>query len=311
MDARSRRAPAERDGRAGEDLPAADEIEHVARELARLSTSEIAAALHAARAPAVAQRAIAVLAWRPSARLGRVLSRFDADIASIGLARAALEMLRALGATVASHGACPTSGPVLVVANHPGAYDALAIMAATGRDDVAFIAADRAFLRAMPRLRRHLVLVADDGALARARGARRALDVLEAGGAVVQLGAGAIEPDPRFAPRGADVLGRWADGTGMLAGRAVRAGAPVVPCLVSGVHSARAKRLPFVRWAERRGITTIAPLVQATTPGFRDVAVSVRFGAPIDPARLLGGEGARARTEIVRVAVSALVDAER
>jgi hypothetical protein len=49
------------------------------------------------------------------------------------------------------------------------------------------------------------------------------------------------------------------------------------------VHSARAKRLPPVRWAERRGITTIAPLLQATLPGFGDVAIDVRIGAPLPP----------------------------
>lgn len=62
-----------------------------------------------------------------------------------------------------------------------------------------------------------------------------------------------------------------------------------------------------MRWAERRGITTIAPLVQATTPGFRDVAVSVRLGAPVDPARLLAARTSRERTEIVRDAVSGLL----
>jgi hypothetical protein len=45
--------------------------------------------------------------------------------------------------------------------------------------------------------------------------------------------------------------------------------------LVSGVHSARAKRLLITRMAEQRGVTTFAPLVQVALPGFRDVAVRI------------------------------------
>lgn len=247
--------------------------------------------------------AIALLARGPSARLGGVLARFDADIAESGLSRAARNVLDVLGASLDVDGSCPPSGPVLVVTNHPGAYDALATMAALGRDDVALVAADRAFLVAMPRLREHLVFVAEGSVLERARSVKRALGWLREGRVLVQFGAGAIEPDARFVSRRELPVSEWREGTGLLAARAIRAGAAIVPCFVSGVHSPRAKRLFFVRWAERRGITTIAPLIQATVPGFRDVAVSVRLGAAVNPKRILDARTDHERTEIVRAAV--------
>jgi hypothetical protein len=80
----------------------------------------------------------------------------------------------------------------------------------------------------------------------------------------------------------------------------------VVPAFVSGVHSRRAKRSLLVRLAERRGITTIAPLLQATLPGFRDVEVRVRFGAPLDGEALVSSNGYAAMTQLVRSAVEAL-----
>jgi hypothetical protein len=167
----------------------------------------------------------------------------------------------------------------------------------------------------MPRLCGHLVFVADSrtegSAFARAAGLRHALAWLGAGGVLVQYGAGAIEPDARFAKHGDDVLGEWAAGTSVLALRAANLGAAIVPALVSGVHSRRAKALPLVRWAERRGITTLAPLIQATLPGFRDVRVSVRFGAPVDPQLLAAATTHAERTASLRSAVAALAITSR
>jgi 1-acyl-sn-glycerol-3-phosphate acyltransferase len=280
----------------------------VARALAALSTSEIAAAVGAGGAPAAMRALVELVARVPSRRLGRSLARFDASIAERGLAAAARSALASFGVRLEVEGGAPEHGAALLVTNHPGAYDALAMMASTGRDDVALVAADRAFLRAMPGLSEHLVFVADAeaGAAARMLGLRRALAWLASGRALVQYGAGAIEPDARFTRPGEDVLGAWAEGTSVLAARAARLGAPIVPVFISGVHSARAKRLPFVRWAERRGITTVAPLVQATLPGFRDVVITVRFGAPIAHEALFAARSRGARTSLVRAAVAAL-----
>lgn len=243
--------------------------------LAELSALEIADAL-GIRKPL--PRALVIAAARlPSAKLGRVLARFDERIATHGLACAARTTLDELGARLEIEGAAPARGGALVV----------------------FLAADRPLLRALPNVASHLVLVDERSPIARAAGLRRALDWMARGHVLVQYGAGAIEPDARFHDDDDDddVLGAWHEGTGVLAARAPR----VVPAFVSGVHSPRAKRLPIVRWAERRGVTTIAPLVQAALPGFRDVFVSARFGLPIgDP-----------RTAIIRAAVAQLRETQR
>lgn len=282
----------------------------VARELAALGVTEIVDAAAGRGGPWLARRLVAVLASVPSNRLGAKLARFDTDVATLGAGAAARGLLHEFGATVDVEGVVPASGAVLVVTNHPGAYDSIATMAVAARDDVALVAAERAFLVAMPRFREHLVFVADPGTKAsvtgRASGLRRALAWLETGGLLVQYGAGAIEPDARFARGGEDVLGEWSNGTGLLAYRAARLGAVIVPALVSGVHSRRAKALAIVRWAERRGITTVAPLIQATISGFDDVRVRVRFGAPVEPGALLGATTHVERTALLRAAVASL-----
>lgn len=285
----------------------------VARVLAALSVAEIVDAAGARGAPSIVQRLVHMLATVPSDRLGASLARFDADLAIVGLGAAAQRLLRRFGASVDVEGGLPPHGAVLVVTNHPGAYDSIAMMAAAGRDDVALIAAERTFLAAMPRFREHLVFVADakESVRARAAGLRRALAWLDAGHVLVQYGAGAIEPDVRFARPGEDALGAWSDGTGVLAAHAAKRGATIVPTLVSGVHSRRAKAFPGVRWAESRGVTTLAPLIQATIPGFRDVRVQVLFGPPLEPRAVLAAPSHRERTALARAAVAALASRSR
>jgi hypothetical protein len=179
------------------------------------------------------------------------------------------------------------------VANHPGAYDALALVATLGRDDVAILAADRVFLRSMPALARHLVFVPDPPAppLARARGLLRAVRHLTSGGTLLHFGAGRIEPDPAFPiDPGVDALAAWPGGTGALVRGAALADGWVVTAIVAGVHSRRAKQLPITRLAERRGLTTLAPLLQVALRPFRDVDATVHFGGAL-PARALANAG--------------------
>jgi hypothetical protein len=256
--------------------------------IARSSAEEIVAALGLANAPQLLRAAARAAFARLSARLGRVLARFDGDVARVGLPRAAAAALQALGATWTRTGTVPGEGPLLVVANHPGAYDALVLFAAMGRRDAVVLVDDRSFLRALPELARHLVFLSPD-AIARMRAVRRALRHVAGGGALLHFGAGRIEPDPAFAPAG-QALTEWGPGSGALVRGVARTGGVVVPALVEGVHSPRAKRLWIARLADRHGVTTLAPLLQVAVPVYRQVAARVHFGAALD-ARWLVREG--------------------
>jgi hypothetical protein len=268
--------------------PASDALAGI---LTSLSADEMVAALKLSAAPAPVRAAVRTAFRGISAPLARALARFDARISGNGVAPAASAALQDLGARWTRVGdAPPVRGALLVVANHPGAYDALALIAALGRDDVALVAAERAFLRAMPSLAGHLIFVPDSPAPphARARGLRRALTHLAHGGAVIQFGAGCIEPDPAFPlPSGSDGLEPWQAGTAVLVRGAAAVDGRVVIAMVGGVHSARAKSFFLTGLAEARGITTLAPLLQVAVARFRDVDVSVRFGRAVDASTLV------------------------
>jgi hypothetical protein len=261
--------------------------------LAKLSADEMVAALGLAGAPPAVRAPVRAALLMFSVPLGRTLARFDARIAELGVGRAAAAALADLDATWTSVGQSPPAkGPLLVVANHPGAYDALVLLAALGRDDVVILAADRPFLRALPAFARHLVFL-PDGSTATAKrvnGLRRALRHMADGKALVHFGGGRIEPDPAFPPDlGVELLAPWSPGTGALVRGAERAGGAVVAAIVEGVHSRRAKRLWVTRVAERRGVTTLAPLLQIALRRYRDVAARVRFAAPVSAGELAEG----------------------
>jgi len=265
------------------------------RTLARLSADEIVAALKLAEAPNAVRAVVRTAFAAVSLPLGRALARFDSRIDACGLASAAAATLCDLGASWTRAGdAPPLAGPLLLVANHPGAYDALVLFAALGRDDAGIVAADRSFLRAMPSLARHLIFVPDAPsapARERARGLRCALRHVARGGALVHFGAGRIEQDPEFpGAAGVERLAPWQRGTGALVRGLAREAGAVVAAMVEGVHSRRAKRLLVIRLAERRGLTTLAPLLQVALRRYRHVAATVRFGPAID-ARLLSQDG--------------------
>src|SRR5262245_19264195 len=95
----------------------------------------------------VARSAAAMVLGGAASSLARNLVSFDQDLATRGLRPSALSALLRYGVRVrvqrsdldlspVEHVAAlfGSSGPLLVIANHPGLFDALALFAAIGRD---------------------------------------------------------------------------------------------------------------------------------------------------------------------------------
>ncbi len=233
----------------------------LARELAQLSADEMVSALGVRRAPEPVRRGLALPFFALSRRLGQTLAEMDRDIAELGLPDAARRALGAFGVTLKETGKVPKTGACVVLGNHPGAYDALALMAALGRSDLLILAADRVFLRALPRLSQHLLFVGNTPG-ERAATLKRAVSRLRSGGAVLHFPAGQIEPDADFEPDSSTILAPWQPGVRALLRAAAKQDASVHVAGVRGVHSPRAKRFVLNRLAERHGVTTLCPLLQ-------------------------------------------------
>lgn len=246
----------------------------LSHKLATLSASEMVSALGVKNAPLLLQKGLALPFFAASRPLAETLARLDHAIAEQGLPHAAREALGRFGIELRRSGDDVSTGPLLVLANHPGAYDALALMSALGRKDLLILAADRSFLRALPRLSEHLVFVGQ-GASERAGALKRAVSCLRRGGALLHFPAGQIEPDADFDDDASKLLAPWQPGVTALVRVCAGVSGRVVVAGVRGVHSPRAKRWRVNRWAEQRGVTTLSPLLQIVGR-LRDVVTRVR-----------------------------------
>jgi hypothetical protein len=276
----------------------------LSRQLAALSATEMVAALGASRAPRFVRQGLAVPFYAASRALGRTLAGLDDAIATHGLPAAAALTLERFGVEVRTSGGGLGEGPRLVLANHPGAYDALALMSALGREDLRILAADRSFLRALPRLSSHLLFVAEQP-FERAGALKRAVRHLRSGGALLHFPAGKIEPDADFEPQSAPLLEPWQPGVTALVAACARFDGRVMVAGVRGVHSPRAKRWLLNRLAERRGITTLSPLLQMLG-GLRDVTTRVCC-VDAGQARRLGELAASEQQAVLRAALESAI----
>src|SRR5712691_6407167 len=89
----------------------------------------------------------------------------------------------------------PAHGPLLVVANHPGLSDAVALLAALGREDAWIVAANYPLLRAMRLASRRFLFVSDDRS-DRLSVFRSIASRLRYGETVLVFPAGGLELDP-------------------------------------------------------------------------------------------------------------------
>lgn len=179
----------------------------------------------------------------------------------------------------------PRSGPVLIVANHPGLCDTTALFAAIDRSDLRIVAARRPFLQALPYTSQHLLYV-DETPASRTRVIRKVARHLQSGGAVLTFPGGQIEPDPAVLPGAVDALDQWSSSVEVFA-RFARHVA-IVPAIVSGVFSRAALRHPLTRIRRQpQDRQWLAGLLQIQFRSLQHVTVRVAFGQPIVPDQVI------------------------
>ena len=225
--------------------------------------------------------------FRPSARrFAEQIATFDQINGDKGLPAGADWLLKHYMATleVAGRAQVPDTGPLLVVCNHPGMADTIALFVALGRPDLRIIANDRPFLRALPNATKQLIRVPEGGE--RLSVVRSVLANLKAGRAVVTFPAGKIEPDPGVMPGARASLDAWSDSATLFAQRVPET--VIVPAIVSGVQSAGAQRNPLrMLRRQEKDRDKMAAGLQILLPRYRGVPIRVCFGPPMKAADLL------------------------
>jgi acyltransferase-like protein len=239
--------------------------------------------------PGGGRRPLELLSQVPAKRLARQIATYDEIVGESGLAEGGAWALERMARRVEVEGQekVPPEGPLLLVANHPGLADSLALFATLPRRDLRVVAAEMPFLKVLPNTSRRLISVAE-ASPGRFGVVRTATRHLRSGGAVLVFPGGGIEPDPAVLPGAIEALGRWSESLELFA-RLVP-GLTVVPAVVSGVLSPIALHNPLVLVRRRpRDREWLASRLQMLMPVLRNVTTRVAFGRPVYAQDLADG----------------------
>jgi hypothetical protein len=230
------------------------------------------------------------LCWLPARGFARQMADFDSRVGEEGLLPASQRTLQAYAShlEIAGQENIPTSGPLLVLSNHPGMTDTLSLFSSLPRTDLRIIASERPFLDALSNVSRHLIYVPDD-ANRRMGVVRSVTSHLRSGGAVLTFPAGEIEPDPACMPGAIESLQSWSESIAVFA-RLVPA-TQIVIAVVSGVIWPASLSHPLThlrreRKARERIAATLQVLTQTLQPSRRLVAPRVAFSSPLSASKL-------------------------
>ena len=230
------------------------------------------------------RRFLELLSRIPAQRVAREIANYDRIVGESGLnAGGAWALERMVGRVeIDGRERVPTSGSLLLVSNHPGLADAVALFCAIPRQDLRVVAARWPLLDALPNTSRYLITLAKASsnrfAVLKAAGRH-----LKQGGALLNFPAGRMEPDPAVWPGAIEALERWSTSVDLFA--RLTPNLTVVPVAVSGVFSPIALRNPLTSLRRREEDRWwLASNLQMLVPALRNVTVRVTFGVSIRTA---------------------------
>jgi hypothetical protein len=219
---------------------------------------------------------------RPAAiGFARQILAFDAVVAQEDLHGGGRFLCRRFTGGVAAAGLAhiPAQGPLLILANHPGLTDTIALFAAIPRRDLRVIALDRPFLQAIPHTASRLFLLPDEPS-ARAGITRQVANYLKKGGAALTFPAGEIEPDPLVQPGAIDSLSGWSESIGLFARLVPQM--QIVVAIAGGVFTPAALHHPLTRLRRKpKDRELMGASLQVAWKGYQKNIVRVAFSPPM------------------------------
>jgi hypothetical protein len=221
----------------------------------------------------------------PAHLFARLAAEFDHHVAQSGLMEAVRWVLPRFVEGVHALGTenIPTTGPLVIASNHPGAYDGLVIASCLPRDDLKIMVTDRPFLRGLHAASPHLIYTPRDTE-GRMGVVRQAVHHLREGGSLLIFAHGNVEPDPALVPGAEEALEGWSPSVPLFLRRVP--GASLVVTIVSGVLAPSALQHPLARlregWQARQLLAEVLQVSQQMLLRRRfGLAPTVRFAAPL------------------------------
>ncbi|MCI0521845.1 MAG: 1-acyl-sn-glycerol-3-phosphate acyltransferase [Chloroflexi bacterium] len=237
------------------------------------------------RRPAWARRAAEIAFHAPIARLTHILVDLNANAAQTGWRAAAAELLGHFVGSAEVHGAdnLPEKGPLLVVSNHPAAYDAIMLASLLPRDDLKIVSSNISPITCLPAIAPHFIFVTNE-AHGRMAAARAALHHMLEGGALLIFPRGEVEPDPAVSPGALESLARWSHSLDLFLRKAPQIN--TIVAIVSGVLSKHWFDSPLLRlWKQpqqrQKAAEVFQVIQQLIGRELPDLRPSVIFAPPL------------------------------
>ncbi len=242
------------------------------------------------------RRLIEPLFRRPVGRFAQLAAGYENQVAQTGLRDATHSMMPRFieQVDIIGESRLPSGGPLLVLSNHPAAYDFFLIAATLPRDDLKLLASNINIVRKLPATADHFIFIASDGVMGdshtRMAGLRASLRHLKAGGALLIFPTGTVDPDPAVSSEGAwQALSRWSPSLELLIRKVPEM--QVVVAIVSGVLSPGWYRSP-ITWLrkEPHNKQKVAEIFQVMQqlffPGSLKISPRLTFSQPFQAGQL-------------------------
>lgn len=226
----------------------------------------------------------------PTSRFARIMADVDDAVSEGGPPAGCQRMLTHLGVDTTAEGVdnIPRMGPAIILANHPGAYDSMAIGSLIPRKDLKAIVAKTRFYQVLPHIHPQMIYVSKEQSESM-NALREAVTHLKSGGIVLQFGSGNIEPDPAIQRVNDAVFERWSPSIEIFMRKVPNA--QVIPTIASGVLLKRFSDHPLTRvrrlpMDQRRLAEFMQVIQQLLFPKSVIAKPCVSFGIPFTLATL-------------------------
>jgi 1-acyl-sn-glycerol-3-phosphate acyltransferase len=240
-------------------------------------------------------RLFRILAWPSVTRFAELSAIFDDYVNKFGFNDAMRRMMPyfVTDLSVWGQGNVPNEGPLLIISNHPGTYDFIAISAALPRNDLKIVAGGYPFLRHLPSASQHLLFVSAD-IHERMTSLRNAIRHLQQGSSLLIFPSGRVEPDPAVLPGASQAMSTWSPSLELILRRVPDA--QVLITIASGVISPRFLDHPLIRfWREKRDPQTVAEvlqiLIQMLFPNRVRLSPNISFYFPLTVSEMTSNLG--------------------
>jgi hypothetical protein len=248
--------------------------------------------------------------FRPVAsRFGRIAARADAEVRLTGLGGGARRILPDLALSPAARGQenIPRDGPLLLVSNHPGGFDSVAILSCVPRKDMKVFISDVPFTRAF-RFARPYFIYAPKSTAGGQAALLAAIEHLQGGGSVLIFAHHEVEPDPELGPGAAEAIQDWSRSVEIMLRRVPQTRLQVA--IASGVLMPKFMRSPLLRIrktaARRQKLAEVMQICrQMLLPRSVRVNIHISFGRAAEAAELDKDER---MTAVIRIARRLLDD---